>query len=74
LPEEWKTPDFIKLSKSKPTGLVLTLKMRSGNMTNSTIIKYEQYKRNKAAISLMWDMNARPHEITLLKIKYMRLK
>jgi hypothetical protein len=39
-----------------------------------TIIKYEQYKRNKAAISLMWDMNARPHEITLLKIKRIRLK
>lgn len=33
------------------------------------IIKYEQFKRNKAAISLMWDLDARNHEVTLLKIK-----
>jgi hypothetical protein len=31
------------------------------------IIKYELYKRNKASLSLFWDLNARPHEITLLK-------
>jgi hypothetical protein len=39
-----------------------------------SIIKYEQFKRNKAILSLMWDLNARPHEITLLKIKHIRLK
>jgi hypothetical protein len=38
------------------------------------IIKYESYKRNKAILSLLWDLNARPHEITLLKIKHIRLK
>ena len=30
-----------------------------------SIIKYESFKRNKAILSLMWDLNARPHEITL---------
>jgi integrase/recombinase XerD len=39
-----------------------------------SIIKYEAFKRNKAILSLMWDLNARPHEITLLKIKHIRLK
>ncbi len=39
-----------------------------------SIIKYESFKRNKAILSLMWDLNARPHEITLLKIKHIRLK
>ena len=39
-----------------------------------SIIKYESFKRNKVILSLMWDLNARPHEITLLKIKHIRLK
>ncbi len=39
-----------------------------------SIIKYEPYLRNKAALMLMWDLNARSHEITLLKIKHIRLK
>ena len=39
-----------------------------------SIIKYEAFKRNKVILSLMWDLNARPHEITLLKIKHIRFK
>jgi integrase/recombinase XerD len=39
-----------------------------------SIIKYEPYLRNKPALMLMWDLNARSHEITLLKIKHIRLK
>ena len=38
------------------------------------VIKYEQFKRNKAALSLLWDFDARNHEVTLLKIKHIRLK
>jgi integrase/recombinase XerD len=38
------------------------------------IIKYENHKRNKAILSLLWDLHARPHEVTLLKIKHIRLK
>jgi len=34
------------------------------------LIKYEFFKRNKAILSLMWDLNATPHEISLLKIKH----
>ncbi len=39
-----------------------------------TIIKYEPYKRNRAALALLWDLDAQPHEVTLLKIKHVRLK
>jgi integrase/recombinase XerD len=39
-----------------------------------SIIKYEQYKRNKAALMLLWDLDARPHKVINLKIKYIRLK
>lgn len=38
------------------------------------VIKYEPIKRNKAALALLWDLNGRNHEITLLKIKNIRLK
>ena len=37
-------------------------------------IKYEPFKRNKAALALFWDLDARNHEVTLLKIKYVRLR
>jgi len=39
-----------------------------------TIIKYETNIRNKAILSLMWDLDARPSEIVLLKNKHIRLK
>jgi hypothetical protein len=39
-----------------------------------TIVKYEPFIRNKAALTLFWDLDARNHEITLLKIKNIRLK
>jgi integrase/recombinase XerD len=39
-----------------------------------TIIRYEPHKRNKAIIALLWDLDARPHEVTLLKIKHIQLK
>ncbi|TVP40419.1 hypothetical protein [Candidatus Nitrosocosmicus arcticus] len=37
------------------------------------VIKYEQFKRNKAALSLLWDLDARNHEVTLLKNKHIKL-
>ena len=38
------------------------------------IIKYENNKMNKAILALLWDLNARNHEITLLRIKNIRLE
>jgi integrase/recombinase XerD len=39
-----------------------------------SIIKYESYKHNKAALALLWDLDARPYEVTLPKIKHIRLR
>src|SRR5919108_6347364 len=39
-----------------------------------SIVKYEPYKRNKAALTLFWDLDARNHEVTMLRIKHIRLK
>ena len=39
-----------------------------------SIVKYEPFKRNKAALALFWDLDARNHEVTLLKIKHIRLR
>jgi hypothetical protein len=39
-----------------------------------SVIKYEPHSRNKAALALMWDLNARNHEITLLRIKNLRIR
>ena len=39
-----------------------------------SIVKYEPYKRNKAALTLLWDLDARNHEVTLLKIKNVRFR
>ncbi len=36
--------------------------------------KIEPYKRNKAILALLWDLDARPHEITLLKIKHITIR
>src|SRR6185503_11751651 len=45
-----------------------------GKRSILSIIKYDVFKRNKAALTLLWDLNARPHEVTLLKIKHIRLR
>jgi hypothetical protein len=37
------------------------------------IIMYEPNKRNKAIIALSWDMDGRPHEVTLMQIKHVKL-
>jgi len=45
-----------------------------GKRSILSIIKYDVFKRNKAALTLLWDLDARPHEVTLLKIKHISLK
>jgi hypothetical protein len=37
------------------------------------VVKYELFKRNKAALTLFWDLDARKQE-ALLKIKHIQLK
>ena len=72
---DWVTPDFVKI-KNKLTKRISPYSESElwDREELALIIKYEQFKRNKAAIALMWDLDARNHEITLLKIKHIRLK
>jgi hypothetical protein len=72
---DWKTPSFVQI-KSKKT-------KRESSYTQSEIwerdevlfiVKYEPHIRNKAALTLFWDLDARNHEVTLLKIKHLRLR
>src|SRR5215208_6300838 len=71
----WITPGFVNIHKKK------TKRLSPYNECDIwekeeliSIIKYEAYKRNKAILSLLWDFNARPHEITLMRIKNLRLR
>ena len=73
--EDLAPPDFIQIKQKSTKRLShYTEKEIWERVALLTILKYEQYKRNKAIISLIWDLDARPHEITLLKIKHTRLK
>ena len=71
----WVTPDFVNINKKK------TKRLSPYNEADIwdreellLIVKYEPYKRNKAILTLLWDFNARPHEITLMRIKNIRLR
>lgn len=72
---DWKTPDFVQIKEKKS-------KRRSPYSENNiwdrdellTIIKYEPEIRNKAILALLWDLDARNHEITSLKIGNIRLR
>jgi hypothetical protein len=73
--DTWNTPDFINLKMKRTKRLSPYLETEIWDKDElAAIIKYEPYKRNKAILSLLWDLDARPHEITLLKIKHIRLK
>src|SRR5581483_2630188 len=72
---DWETPSFATIKKK------ITKRLSPYSETEIwdrdelfTILKYEPFKRNKAALALMWDLDARNHEVTLLKIKHVRFR
>ena len=72
---DWETPDFVKIKNKKTKRISPYLENELWEKDDLlAIIKYESYKRNKAILALLWDFDARPHELTLLKIKHIRLK
>ena len=73
--ENWQTPEFIKIKnkKSKRVSPYLESEIWEKDELLS-IIKYESYKRNKAVLTLFWDLNGRNHEITILKLKHIRFR
>jgi hypothetical protein len=73
--QDWATPSFIQIKQKKTKRLSPYSQNEIWDKDELlTIIKYEPSKRNKAALALFWDLDARNHEITLLKIKNIRLR
>ena len=72
---DWVTPNFVKIKTKTTKRLSPYLESELWDREElALVIKYEQFKRNKAAIALMWDLDARNHEVTMLKNKHIRLK
>jgi integrase/recombinase XerD len=72
---DWITPAFVQIKEKRTKRLSPYLESELRERDDIlTIIKYEPYRRNKAALSLLWDLDARNHEVTLLQIKHIRLK
>jgi integrase/recombinase XerD len=73
--ENWQRPEFVKIKtkKSKRVSPYLESEIWEKDELLS-IIKYEPHRRNKAALTLFWDLNGRNSEITMLKIKNIRIK
>ena len=61
--DEWTHPDFLQTIKPKTKRLSPYSETEIWEKDEFlSIIKYEPYKRNKAALALMWDRNSRNHE------------
>ncbi|MGI0019771.1 MAG: hypothetical protein ACREAY_04820 [Nitrososphaera sp.] len=72
---EWQTPAFLKIRERKAVRLSPYSETEIWERDELLlVIKYEQSRRNKAALALLWDLDARNHEVTRLKIKHLRLK
>jgi integrase/recombinase XerD len=62
---DWITPSFVQITQKRT-------KCKSPYLDSELwehdelliVIKYKLYKRNKAALSLLWDLDARNHEVT----------
>jgi integrase/recombinase XerD len=72
---DWNTPSFAIIKKKKTKRLSPYLESELWEKDELlSIMKYELQIRNKAAFTLLWDFNARNHEVTSLKLKHIRLK
>jgi hypothetical protein len=72
---DWETPPVARIKKKR------TKRVSPYSGTEIwdreelfTIIKYEPEIRNKTILALLWDLDARNHEITSLKIRNIRLR
>jgi len=67
---DWETPPFMKIKNKKPLrdspyGINDIWELND----LLTIVSYEPELRNQAIITLLWDLDARSHEIAALRIK-----
>jgi integrase/recombinase XerD len=68
--DDWETPTFLRIKNKKP------LRESPYGINDIwelddvlTIVSYEPELRDQAIITLLWDLDARNHEITALRIK-----
>ena len=72
---DWKTPEFVQIKLKKTKRISPYSESELWDKDDILLVtKYESYKRNKAILTLLWDLDARPHEITLLKIKNISIR
>lgn len=72
---EWETPEFARIRHKKTKRLSPYSESEIWDLDEIlSILPYEPQKRNKAAITMFWDLDARNHEVTMLKIKHVRLR
>jgi hypothetical protein len=72
---EWETPAFARIRLKKTKRLSPYSDTEIWDLEELlAILPYEPQKRNKAALTMFWDLDARNHEVTLLKIKNIRLR
>jgi integrase/recombinase XerD len=76
MPEsKWETPPAARIKKKRTKRLSPYSETEIWDREELfTIIKYEPEIRNKAILALLWDLDARNHEITSLKIGNIRLR
>jgi hypothetical protein len=68
--QNWITPTFIRIKKKKSKRLSpYTIDQIWEKNELQVIIKHEPDIRNKAIIALLWDFDARNHEVTTLDIR-----
>jgi hypothetical protein len=74
--DEWKTPSSLQQIKKKKTKRLSPYLGREVWDRDElfTIVKCELFIRNKIVLTLFWDLDARNHEVTMLKIKHIRLR
>lgn len=73
--DEWETPAFVKIKGKKSKRLSPYSETELWDRDEILfVVKYMPHIRNKAALTLLWDLDARNHEVTLLKIKHIRLR
>src|SRR5215469_15032742 len=72
---EWETPPAARIKKKRTKRVSPYSGIEIWDREELfTIIKYEPEIRNKAILALLWDLDARNHEITSLKIGNIRLR
>lgn len=73
-PDIWQTPVFAQIRRQKSARKSPYADAEKWDRNEiMTIIPYSTNARNKAALGLFWDLDARNHEVTSLRIKNLRL-